>query len=61
MNHLDPSSCPCIQCPGSACTCGCQNRATGELQASAACACPGGCGCEGAQAGCLCGTASNAA
>jgi hypothetical protein len=56
MNHPDTSSCTCIQCPGSACACGCQHGGTGDLQAGAACGCAAGCGCEGAEAGCLCGT-----
>jgi len=57
MNHLDTSFCRCQQCPGKTCTCGCQDRATHAPQAAAACTCPAGCGCEGAEAGCLCRTA----
>ena len=61
MNHLDTSSCPCLECPGSSCACGCQDGAKRELQAGAACTCPAGCVCDGAKGGCLCTTAPAAA
>jgi hypothetical protein len=69
MNSLDQSSCPCTNCPGSACSCGCQGGAcagsacacgcqgdaTQALRAgAAACHCGSGCGCDAAEQGCLC-------
>jgi hypothetical protein len=60
MNSLDTTpACPCTRCPGSTCTCGCQHAAPSALlHAGAACACAPGCGCQGGDAGCLCGTAA---
>jgi len=60
MNSLDTTpSCTCARCPGSACLCGCQHAAPPALlQAGAACACAATCGCQGGDAGCLCGTAA---
>lgn len=60
MNSLDTTpSCTCARCPGSACTCGCQDATPRALlQAGAACACPSACGCQGGDAGCLCGIAA---
>jgi len=59
MNSLDTTipSCACARCPGSACTCGCQDATPRALlQAGAACDCCTICGCQGGDAGCLCGS-----
>jgi len=44
MNDLETTTCQCLDCPGEACTCGCQS--------SIACACGPTCDCG---ADCQCG------
>jgi hypothetical protein len=59
MIDLDTSPCTCTQCAGSTCSCGCQDNAAREQQASgASCACPARCGCDASEQGCLCAVAS---
>ena len=57
MNPTIPHACGCIDCPGAGCTCGCQAGNTHPAVAAnpPACRCGPGCGCEGAEQGCLCG------
>jgi hypothetical protein len=44
-------TCTCATCPGSSCTCGCQNIATAPrpgCKCGAACACGPSCSCQAA-------------
>lgn len=55
MNDRSEAACTCTNCPGSACTCGCQSAARATALAErTACACAGRCGCDAAESGCLC-------
>jgi hypothetical protein len=49
--NANESLCSCLNCPGAACTCGCNTAAHAT---PATCACERACGCASAEAGCLC-------
>jgi hypothetical protein len=57
MNTPSTPSCPCVDCPGDSCRCGCQGDVTPPAAAAArpTCACGPRCGCDAAEQGCLCG------
>ncbi len=46
-----PNTCTCVTCPGSTCTCGCQNTGTDRrsgCQCGTACECGPACECQAA-------------
>jgi len=55
MNVQSALVCSCVACPGSSCTCGCQDATPSTAPvAGQACECAARCGCEAAEQGCLC-------
>jgi hypothetical protein len=49
MNELENSTCQCLDCPGDACTCGCQARVGCACKCGTNCQCGPGCECDSTQ------------
>ncbi len=56
MNDQMNERCDCLNCPAGGCQCGCEAAVAAAPTSYAAqrCLCGAGCGCDGAEQGCLC-------